>query len=542
MANVAFTAYPFTALDAPTTRTLPARLREIVNVKDWGAVGDGIADDHAAIQNAIHYAGSLGAAYPNNGAIVFIPPGTYRIGHPSGVQTRLAVQGNIVGAGRSATILRGNFSTGEINPWPNPSENPNVLPPLGNPSYLVSCFDAQITMLADLTIWNESTEEGSGAFFASELDERVEIRNVRFIGTVGCAFPQAAYGICIRDCRFTCSIPTPRADAAVRDNPFTTVGLYPGQGQVVNCWIEGFSTGIYIWGQGELHGNTVYRCSTGIVIGTTISPGVDGLATPWICNGYNIFSNRIIGCYTAIYTQVCSGVVVAGNVISSGTGRYGDATIAGMIKVTLSVIVTTQNPHHLSVGDKVKLNGVPTWLPDGNTDGIVTINTVSDAVTFTYTGPTSTPSPFTSGTWNYASMYGIRVQVATNLVMIANVFMDIVGPDIAPQSGFGQQEDTLCMSMNIPHGATQTSDGSRSSWRFINCWTPGQATPSIIPYAELPGPDVITKAREGDEWTISNGFPNSASFGAVISGGGTNHYKVRYTGPDYSGGNWIRVG
>lgn len=43
---------------------------EYVNVKDFGAVGDGVTDDSVTIQNAIEYS-------KENGGIVFLPKGTY---------------------------------------------------------------------------------------------------------------------------------------------------------------------------------------------------------------------------------------------------------------------------------------------------------------------------------------------------------------------------------------------------------------------------------------------------------------------------------
>ena len=51
-----------------TTRTLQNKLRDTVSVKDFGAVGDGVADDTAAIQAAI-----------TTGLNVFIPAGDYKI-------------------------------------------------------------------------------------------------------------------------------------------------------------------------------------------------------------------------------------------------------------------------------------------------------------------------------------------------------------------------------------------------------------------------------------------------------------------------------
>ena len=48
----------------------------VVNIKDFGAVGDGIADDSAAIQAAID---------SNTSFIqVYMPPGTYRLASPRG--------------------------------------------------------------------------------------------------------------------------------------------------------------------------------------------------------------------------------------------------------------------------------------------------------------------------------------------------------------------------------------------------------------------------------------------------------------------------
>lgn len=56
------------------SRTLQAVLEERINVKDYGATGDGSTDDTAAIQEALDDANSLG------GATVFFPIGTYSFG------------------------------------------------------------------------------------------------------------------------------------------------------------------------------------------------------------------------------------------------------------------------------------------------------------------------------------------------------------------------------------------------------------------------------------------------------------------------------
>src|SRR5262249_28055270 len=85
-----------------TIRTkLNTLLAEAHNVKQppYNAKGDGSTDDRAAIQSAFNDA-------CNDGAPVFIPPGTYQINS----SIWFCYPGlKIIGAGRQSTTLRGNF-------------------------------------------------------------------------------------------------------------------------------------------------------------------------------------------------------------------------------------------------------------------------------------------------------------------------------------------------------------------------------------------------------------------------------------------------
>lgn len=67
-------------LDAPTQEDIRNLLavdgketKALFNVRDYGAVGDGVTDDRAAIQSAIT------AAVINGGGVVYLPPGTYAL-------------------------------------------------------------------------------------------------------------------------------------------------------------------------------------------------------------------------------------------------------------------------------------------------------------------------------------------------------------------------------------------------------------------------------------------------------------------------------
>ena len=53
------------------TRSVQSKLRDVVSVKDFGAVGDGLADDTLAIQNALNAAIGVGLT-------IYMPKGTYK--------------------------------------------------------------------------------------------------------------------------------------------------------------------------------------------------------------------------------------------------------------------------------------------------------------------------------------------------------------------------------------------------------------------------------------------------------------------------------
>jgi len=65
---------PFLATGSTTARNLVTREADVVNVKDFGAVGDGVVDDTAAFQAAYN-------AVQSNGTII-VPSGTYNIPSP----------------------------------------------------------------------------------------------------------------------------------------------------------------------------------------------------------------------------------------------------------------------------------------------------------------------------------------------------------------------------------------------------------------------------------------------------------------------------
>jgi hypothetical protein len=114
-ADIAFTSFAFPVPGTTIGRTMPDRLADVINVKDYGATGNGSTDDAAAIQSAFDAAfGTAGSPHGTNATAnkaVFFPNGTYNVSTPI-VMTKV-LGARIYGSGQGTTTLSGtNVSTG----------------------------------------------------------------------------------------------------------------------------------------------------------------------------------------------------------------------------------------------------------------------------------------------------------------------------------------------------------------------------------------------------------------------------------------------
>lgn len=83
-------------------RTVESKLQDVVSVKDFGAVGDGVADDTAAIQAALDYAASQSSGGLAGKTVnIFFPAGQYLTGSLT-VNTKASLQGS----GIESTFVR----------------------------------------------------------------------------------------------------------------------------------------------------------------------------------------------------------------------------------------------------------------------------------------------------------------------------------------------------------------------------------------------------------------------------------------------------
>jgi len=96
---------PYPLFDGGVNRSTSARFSDYTCVLEFGAIGDGVADDTAAIQAAINY-----VAYVRQGGTVFMPQGRYKTSDTLHLGYGVAYNGtpyttvNLMGAGRGSSI------------------------------------------------------------------------------------------------------------------------------------------------------------------------------------------------------------------------------------------------------------------------------------------------------------------------------------------------------------------------------------------------------------------------------------------------------
>lgn len=148
----------------------------LVNVKAYGAIGNGIVDDTTAIQNAINAASALTA----NGGVVFFPDGNYLISNPlilprSGVTPVNTVK--LMGAGMTQTRITGSNSFPEnraLIEWSS-TVTRAWFQSITNMSFFVP------NVAGVMAIHYEITDKSSIASVSSEWMQ-IELNNIRFLG------------------------------------------------------------------------------------------------------------------------------------------------------------------------------------------------------------------------------------------------------------------------------------------------------------------------------------------------------------------------
>lgn len=530
-------------VDTRVDRNTATRLNDIINVKDWGAKGNGVDDDTDAIQAAIDYAYlNVPTNTPSpftHGTVVFFPAGTYiiskggttplRVSQPVGMATFLGTTGiELRGAGRDVSVLKGSYSTGQ-----KPSDSPG---------FLVMAFwaDNSIwppTLLRSMTFWNTSTVIYSGAVYYPQSQSPMAM-DCKFIGMIGLVFAgSGTFGGYVSDCVAECTGSLPNADDASRTYPASSIGIWVSQSVVKHCKATGFEIGFAIVGDFNnsgndcsIYGNRAVRCKWGFSVAYADAANVNG----WIEQGCNFIGNYTENCEIGIVPRNVHNTMYAANYFDSTHGPCNPQSISLAWDVSHTVTATTPTAHNIAADITVYIDNAA-WVT--STDGTAAIH-VTSPTTFTYTGPSSDPGAPNTGTWNYLARGGMSLSNSDTCLIAANYF---VGPtyegnmmtyDAVSGAVFVGNLILACMSPPYwyPWQSWQYT-GTEVELEFIQCSGPNVPIP-IAKYSSL-GASV----EEGATATIIDSQAQPSWDGVVPGGFGANHYKVRYDGT-----NWVRVG
>lgn len=148
-------------------RTARAKLLELVSVKDFGALGNGINDDTAEIQAAIDYAATL-AVGSATGCEVFFPPGEYRVNSTLLVPTGPAIT---LRGSRNGSKLRRISGAGAIIECRSSSKIIGLFfqGPVAGTSNGILCNGANTAVIEDCYFQNQTSGIVLTSSFAVEI-------------------------------------------------------------------------------------------------------------------------------------------------------------------------------------------------------------------------------------------------------------------------------------------------------------------------------------------------------------------------------------
>jgi len=578
-------------------------LEGIFSVRTYGAVGDGVADDTAAINACFAAAWAFGPSTINvsHGAIVFFPPGSYKVSSTI-VAFGASKSITITGCGMFNTTIFGTINSGFVLDKPDPSSG-------------------EIYSIRDICIMNKSTTPGTGALRFSFVNS-ASLENLRIEGYIG---------VDVGSDQFQSRYANIHINSGLENQPPGSVGMICGNATYIGCNIQGYETGYQV-------GSVTQGSSTG-------SPGVNflGCRVESCAIGFYLGKTSLGALWPAGVTMVgcqserCTETIIGGSVATlsilggaytatAAVGHYfypshggsltwsgGTATLtipadlpsltdygwtSGTRSVTISsaeaatltvtnavwsagtTTYTTSNPltaigwssgtRTISIGgidppsmallsgtgtrtgtNTFTVSGVPDPGQAYASGGTVSIspgyNTPSSYVTATRTGARTftypvTVDPGSANTNEYAN-WSFRTQSCVKLLTASYVTIDAVGMSITNPEIATIDMTTLDGGFIAIRGTNFTTvalpAGSKKAGISLDQCT--FASLNMV-FADLPGQtgvwlNTYVGAKEGMEYDITDATIAGGVWGGIVTGGGSTHCRVRYNGT-----NWTAMG
>lgn len=250
----------------------PGLITHVVNVRDYGAAGDGSTDDTAAINRAIAAARAI-AGSSVNGALVHHPPGKYMISSPITLPSYFTVRGD----SRYTTTIQYTGASGRLfdcsNTYGVGFQDISIqLPLVNSPSsvtafYLSDCFRftfQRVIISGNHTVSTPDPQSTGIEFRANSGDNRIIDCDINALGAGvrTSSIMNYAIGTVFGGCKF--SIYGDGAIATLGDGMIVEGCTFVGSGatggtqthifcehagniwRVIGCWLEGSRKGIQL--------------------------------------------------------------------------------------------------------------------------------------------------------------------------------------------------------------------------------------------------------------------------------------------------------
>lgn len=292
-------------------RSVQSKLRDVVSVKDFGAVGNGVADDTVAIQAAL----TAGA-----GKRVYVPAGTYLVNQGLVIKSNTLLYGDGDGS-----VIKANPTYIGVNGGSYATQTCQML---RNENFAASSLTDSDISVENVTFdWGSVTIAGGGAHSISlRYVERVLICNVRSINGENCT-----------------------ALLACRDT--LTIGCNANNAK--NCGFD--------------HWDGASNCVVAFcTVRNTGLPGSSAQGIQFTGTG-SYLENResadclVVGCSVYGIKDSGSASAIISNAVANGSQTYRFRSIGNYIEnCDLGIVFDGEGGQHLSMGDTLRnVNSLP---------------------------------------------------------------------------------------------------------------------------------------------------------------------------------------